>query len=86
MHGKASNLSEKWSFFLERRFKTRVLSAGMQRKTSAWSDSHMSQRCEELERALKAAALHVASLEGDAMAAASHISILQAQKAALAAK
>lgn len=58
----------------------------MQRENGQWGDSHLSQRCAELERALKAAALRVTSLEGDATAAASHISILQAQKAALAAK
>ncbi|KAK9909820.1 hypothetical protein WJX75_007948 [Coccomyxa subellipsoidea] len=50
------------------------------------ADRQLSLRCAELERALKVAALKVTDLEGDAIAAASHISILQAEKAALTAK
>ena len=54
--------------------------------TEDGAEKRLSLRCAELERALKVAALQVTALEGDAMAAASHISILQAEKAALTAK
>jgi hypothetical protein len=62
-----------------------MLCAGVLCKEDA-ADRQLSLRCAELERALKVAALKVTDLEGDAIAAASHISILQAEKAALTAK
>lgn len=86
LHDKACNLSEiakmdcplgEWSIEMH------VLLAGMQCETGHWGES---QRRAELERALKAAVLRVTSLEGDVTAAAHHISVLQAQKAALTAK
>lgn len=68
---------------MQYKFQAYVWVAGLWRREDG---DRLLLRCAELERALKQAALRVTALEGDATAAASQISILQVEKAALTAK